>query len=305
MKLNLSWLKSSFSSYQESNNGSKSDSKLLEAGKKLRTRREELGISLSGLAKRTRITTAVLEAIEMGWQRKLPEPAYLSSMLYLLENELGLARGELRGALKGGVKKQSNNNAKNINKFSLENIEVLTTWQGSIVYIFIMLSSLFAINHQQRLLSSLNSKTLEPIKVKLNFDASSRLIDNLDGYRPIEGSKARKPDDWFEVALDQLRIQRKKGWLEIKLNQKANIRLLSAGGDQAKLEKLKGEIRLELRPPIMLLIEPPPGKSDSIIWEGENYLHEPGTPGLYRFSEGLTKPKEDSKDLFQKTPLSP
>ena len=50
-------------------------------------------------AKKQRISTSVLEAIENGWIEKLPEKAYLSSMLSLLENSLNLPKGSLDGVL--------------------------------------------------------------------------------------------------------------------------------------------------------------------------------------------------------------
>ena len=61
---------------------------LIEAGRALRERREQCGMTLRDLEYQTRITTAVLEAIEQGWIERLPESAYLSSMLPLLEQQL-------------------------------------------------------------------------------------------------------------------------------------------------------------------------------------------------------------------------
>ena len=61
-----------------------------DLGLLLRRRREELGLSLRDLANETRITTPVIEALERGWRDRLPERAYLASMLPQIERRLAL-----------------------------------------------------------------------------------------------------------------------------------------------------------------------------------------------------------------------
>ena len=70
-----------------------------EACQLLKAQRQELGLSRIELAEKTRITPSVLEAIENGWADKLPERAYLASMLIILENELSLRRNSLKAIL--------------------------------------------------------------------------------------------------------------------------------------------------------------------------------------------------------------
>ena len=57
---------------------------MLAAGQRLRLRREERGLSLRDLALQTRISAAVLEAIERGWRDRLPEATYLRTMVPLI-----------------------------------------------------------------------------------------------------------------------------------------------------------------------------------------------------------------------------
>ena len=64
-----------------------------DLGLLLRRRREELGLSLRDLANETRITTPVIEALERGWRDRLPERAYLASMLPQIERRLALPGG--------------------------------------------------------------------------------------------------------------------------------------------------------------------------------------------------------------------
>ena len=66
--------------------------KVVLAGKRLKERRRELGISRSNLTIKTKISVTVIEAIENGWIKQLPEKTYLAKMLYILEKELELEK---------------------------------------------------------------------------------------------------------------------------------------------------------------------------------------------------------------------
>ena len=72
---------------------------LEEAGQLLREQRERKGLSMRDLSKEVRITTPVLEALERGWQDRLPEPAYLVAMLQRLESYFELPTNSLSAAL--------------------------------------------------------------------------------------------------------------------------------------------------------------------------------------------------------------
>ena len=72
---------------------------MLAAGQQLRLRREERGLSLRDLALQTRISAAVLEALERGWRDRLPEATYLRTMVPLIERHLELPPGSLETAL--------------------------------------------------------------------------------------------------------------------------------------------------------------------------------------------------------------
>ena len=91
------------------------------------------------LAIKTKISTTVLESIENGWIERLPESAYLSAMIPLLESKLGLSPGSLEAAINSrGVKSKPNRGKSKIN-YTPGNIGILTTWQGSIVYIILQI----------------------------------------------------------------------------------------------------------------------------------------------------------------------
>ena len=65
MRLNLPWQKSKSEVETRQDPQQIFQSSLLEAGRQLRERREQFGMSLRDLAEETRITTPVLEALAL------------------------------------------------------------------------------------------------------------------------------------------------------------------------------------------------------------------------------------------------
>ena len=129
------------------------------------SQREKLGISLEELSNKTKISRNVLIAIENGWKKYIPEKIYLISMLKILEIELNLEIGSLKGLLD---KKKSNNSLSNF-KLKFINIDFLNSWFGSLLYFIFMLLSILALNSQQKYLLKINSVSTEPIKINDNF----------------------------------------------------------------------------------------------------------------------------------------
>ena len=129
------------------------------------SQREKLGISLEELSNKTKISRNVLIAIENGWKKYIPEKIYLISMLKILEIELNLEIGSLKGLLD---KKKSNNSLSSF-KLKFINIDFLNSWFGSLLYFIFMLLSILALNSQQKYLLKINSVSTEPIKINDNF----------------------------------------------------------------------------------------------------------------------------------------
>ena len=155
---------------------------LEEAGQLLREQRERKGLSMRELSKEVRITTPVLEALERGWQDRLPEPAYLVAMLQRLESYFDLPTNSLSGALPN--RPGSNRFATNgrSTRFTLGSIDIFTTWQGSVVYGAVMIGSILALNHQQRHLININAFSPRPIPINTPIDSDQIL----QGLRPLE-----------------------------------------------------------------------------------------------------------------------
>mgnify|MGYP001950378057 CR=1 FL=1 len=142
---------------------------LEEAGQLLREQRERRGLSMRDLSKEVRITTPVLEALERGWQDRLPEPAYLVAMLQRLETYFDLPNNSLLAALpnKPGSNRLATNGRGT--RFTLGSIDIFTTWQGSVVYGAVILGSILALNHQQRHLINLNAFGIICFQVIISF----------------------------------------------------------------------------------------------------------------------------------------
>lgn len=138
---------------------------LLLAGQRLRQRREELGLNLRQLALQTRISTPVLEALERGWRDRLPEAAYLRTMLPLLERQLQLSPGCLDPALPDADPLQPLAQRRRglLRRFTPGSIEVFSSWQGTVLYGLLVLGLIYALNLEQRRLAAAGRHSLRPI----------------------------------------------------------------------------------------------------------------------------------------------
>ena len=269
----------------------------------LRRRREELGLSLRDLATETRITTPVIEALERGWRDRLPERAYLASMLPQIESRLALPAGclapllppplvPLRGQVKGGLR-----------RFTLGNIDVFTTWQGTVVYAIVIALSLLGINRQQQDLAQRNSLSLEPVRAEVE---AINLGPNVVGFderiaslRPLEQVQQRTPQQWLELVSGAL--TQSQGVLEVVLAEPRALQLSSGGGDRVQFAASAGTLTLQLQAPIEVRLDPPAGVGDQVLWNGEPLPADQRRPGIYRVNK-LPAPESDRP---QTAPLVP
>jgi len=150
------------------------DYEFLKAINLFKAQREKLGLSLESLSNKTKISKNVLIAIENGWKKYLPETTYLISMLKILEIEINLEQGSLNGLL---AKKTINNSLSNF-KFNFINIDFLNSWLGSLLYFIFMLSSILALNIQQKYLLKINSVSTEPVIINETIREEQNNINN-------------------------------------------------------------------------------------------------------------------------------
>jgi hypothetical protein len=138
---------------------------LLAAGERLRLQRQQRQLSLRQLADETRISTAVLEALERGWRDRLPEPAYLRTMLPLIERQLELEPGSLQGVLPQGTAASLRGRSGGglLQRFTPGSIDVFTTWQGTVLYGLLTLGLIYGLNLQQQRLAAAGLLAVSPI----------------------------------------------------------------------------------------------------------------------------------------------
>lgn len=276
MKLPLPWRRHNNKQNDPTSLESRNNS-LEDAGQLLREQRERKGLSMRDLSNEVRITTPVLEALERGWQDRLPEAAYLVAMLQRLETYLDLPSNSLSAALpnRPGSNRLGTNGRST--RFTLGSIDIFTTWQGSVVYGAVMIGSILALNHQQRHLININALSPKPIPINTPLDSDQIL----KGLRPLEEEITASLGQGA-LPLDQLT---RPGILEINLNQPRQISLSSEGGDRTNLQGATGTVTLQLLPPVDLSINPPPGEADSVNWNGQALSAQTNQPGSYRLPQ--------------------
>ena len=255
-------------------------------GAMIRERRELLGLTLRDLATQIRITTPVLEALERGWIDRLPERAYLASMLPQVERRLELPSGCLDPVLPVPVSRSRLKPVRGFGRFTPGSIDVFTTWQGSIVYGAVMLFSLVALNRQQQTLARQNGLALEPVRANIQAitsapDSSSAEVSaTLEGLRPLEQARQRLPQDWLNGVATS--VTPNDGVLQLLFNESSQLTIDSEGGDRVQLVAGQGELTLQLRAPIDLTMTPPPEEIQQVKWNGVPLKQVPKFAGVYR-----------------------
>ena len=255
-------------------------------GAMIRKQRELLGLTLRDLATQIRITTPVLEALERGWIDRLPERAYLASMLPQIERRLKLPSGCLNSVLPVAVSHSPRKLVRGFARFTPGSIDVFTTWQGSVVYGAVMLFSLVAINRQQQTLARQNSLALEPVRANVQAIPSASTPSasdagfTLESLRPLEPARQHLPQDWLKG--DASSVSPNDGVLQLLLNEPSQLKIYSEGGDRVQFEVGKGQLTLQLRTPINLIITPPPEESKQVMWNGVPLQQVAKLAGVYR-----------------------
>lgn len=266
---------------------------LLNAGRQLRQQREARGLSLRQLAIETRVSTPVLEALERGWRDRLPEPAYLRTMLPLLVQHLDLPAGALNGALPDRPERTQHDVSGRqalLARFTPGSIDVFTTWQGTVLYGGLTLALIYGVNLQQRRLAAENLLTLRPIpplsaSEQRAPDPNAELLRAYPDLRPLQ----RAAEGVARQRLLQGGLERRPaaGVLQLRLGQPTRISLGSETGVKTELNGATGELVLQLRPPLRLTLNPVPPQG-AVLWDGQPLAPEPGAAGRYRLPPTTT-----------------
>ena len=244
---------------------------LLAVGHQLRQSREARGLSLRQLALQTRISTAVLEALERGWRDRLPEAAYLRTMLPLIEAELQLPAGSLAPALPSGQDTPANRQQQR--RFTPGSIDVFSSWQGTVLYALLTAGLIYGLNLEQQRLAAQGRLSLRPIPPLAASEqnraqpAGASLLQAFPELRPLE--LAGRGQGLKLLAQETAAPAQSQGLLELRLGQSSQVSLNSDGGLSTKMEEMKGELRLPLTSPFQLRLNPPPSAGSAVLWNGQ------------------------------------
>jgi transcriptional regulator with XRE-family HTH domain len=167
--------------------GEPSADPLLAAGQLLREARERRGLGLRQLAQETRISTPVLEALERGWRDRLPESAYLRTMLPLIERHLDLEPASLQRLLPSEpLPGQTLRRSSLLRRFTPGSIDVFTTWQGTLLYGLLTLGLIYALNLQQQRLASAGWRAVAPLPAAPQPANTNQLLETYPELRPLD-----------------------------------------------------------------------------------------------------------------------
>ena len=257
--------------------------RLLQAGNTLREAREARGLGLRQLANETRISTAVLEALEKGWRDRLPEAAYLRTMLPLLEHHLQLPAGSLQGAQPPETSRPHEGRGGRGIRFTPGSIDVFTTWQGTVLYGFLTLGLIYALNLQQQRLASRSLLTVHPLVATAESspqdpeDPEQPLLEAFPELKPLgqaangQGLRLLRADTNNKIS------SLPTGLLKLQLASPTSMQLRQQGGKASRLSELRGELSLSIRPPFQLTLTPPP-PSGAVKWNDRILNPVPSSP---------------------------
>lgn len=266
----------------------------MAAGRALRQRREERQLSLRQLALDTRISTPVLEALERGWRDRLPEAAYLRTMLPLIERHLELQPGSLEGVLPASVNRPPLQETQQglLRRFTPGSIDVFTTWQGTLLYGVLTLGLVYGLNLQQQQLAQEGLLAVSPIPpLPMEEQGGQRgsdqaLLAIVPSLRPLRQAGAGQALALWRrqspAAATPQQAASQRGALVVTLAAPASLSLETPGGGSTELKAARGRLEFSLSAPWTLRITPAPTAPGAVQWLGQSLSASPAEPGRFQ-----------------------
>jgi hypothetical protein len=272
---------------------------LQEAGRQLRLAREARGLGLRQLAQETRISTAVLEALERGWRDRLPEATYLRTMIPLLERHLAIPTGSLQPLVPPNPRHlhEGPGGKGRLRRFTPGSIDVFTSWQATLLYALLTFALIHLLNLQQFQLASrgvLSTQPLPPLKdpaaaVAASAQTDAELLEAFPDLRPISQAASGK-------GLRLLRKQARNGGPDLSLGilnlttpTPTRVEIRSDRGGTTTLSGVEGQLALPVLPPFRLTLSPEP-QGAAVRWRGAVLAPQAGGGGAYAVPSTLATP---------------
>jgi transcriptional regulator with XRE-family HTH domain len=290
-----SWLRGLWPGRFGRTNGKTPIDPLRSTGQWIREAREAKGLGLRDLAQRTRISIAVLEALEGGWKDRLPEATYLRAMLPLLEQHLDLPTGSLEPVLAqagGQPSRLGQRGEPTVSPFSPSTLHLLSSWQSAIVYGLGVLGLIYGVNLQQQRLAAMGHLVSRPIPMASGpIGEHSEQLDSFPDLQPLKLAAKGQALDLLAKDNQRSGPDLSLGLLRLSLNQPTQLDLRSRRGGNFQLQGLEGNLSLPVLPPFELRLSPAP-PPESVRWKerplqekvlpaSEQTMANKGTTGVY------------------------
>ena len=162
MKLfNINFLKNK-KIIQEEQNHSKKYNQYVELGKLVKEARTQNNLSVKELSNISKIPESSINSIENNIKESRPRYPFLRSILFKLEKCLFLKNNTLVGL----AIKETNTFERSKKKYIIRKFDFLNSWQGSIFYFLILISTLFLLNRY--FISKINIIEIQIYEEKVN-----------------------------------------------------------------------------------------------------------------------------------------
>ena len=240
---------------------------LEQLGRSIKSRRESLGLTIRELAVETRITTPVLESLERAWVSRLPERAYLYSILKQVEQKLSFPVGTLDPYLPQ-VSDDEIASRRKVSRITLGSIDVFTTWQGSLLYVVCISTSLFLLNRYFYENPQFLQRPMVPVSLSIQSrgpSASNRRNKSSSqlGLSPLNQALAKLEPSAGSADAPSL------GILAFDLPSRRQLQVIVEGNQLLRLPLAQGPHSLEVAFPMDFRFEPAINDATLFYWNGQ------------------------------------
>ena len=274
---------------------------LEQLGRSIKSRRESLGLTIRELAVETRITTPVLESLERAWVSRLPERAYLYSILKQVEQKLSFPVGTLDPYLPQ-VSDEEIASRRKVARFTLGSIDVFTTWQGSLLYVVCISTSLFLLNRYFYENPQFYQSPMGPVSLSIQSrgpsasnrrnNTSSQLV-----LSPLNQALAKLEPSAGSADAPSL------GILAFDLPSRRQLQVIVEGNQLLRLPLAQGPHSLEVAFPMDFRFEPAINDGTLFYWNGQLIQPNFDESGVLTVRSGSFEEPAESRP--QTPPLSP
>ena len=232
---------------------------------------------------------------------RLPERAYLYSILKQVEQKLSFPVGTLDPYLPQ-VSDEEIASRRKVARFTLGSIDVFTTWQGSLLYVVCISTSLFLLNRYFYENPQFHQSPMGPVSLSIQSrgpSASNRRNNSSSqlGLSPLNQALAKlQPSDGSANAPSL-------GILAFDLPSRRQLQVIVEGNQLLRLPLAQGPHSLEVAFPMDFRFEPAINDATLFYWNGQ--LIQPNIDESGVFTVGSGSFEEPAESRPQTPPRSP